>query len=235
MMNHSEIMLHGLGNSLAHKHALKFRNANEAFKILYDEIDDFGFETGNGTKALFNVGFFIQFPQEKSINIPWRKWSDTYAEREWQWYKSANRSVEEIKKFAPIWDRMHSGDNIVNSNYGYQWGRNSQLAKTAQQLIDNPNTRQAWITIHDGKDKDEFEYDTPCTLSIGFQIIDGHLCMNVHMRSNDLWYGFCNDQYCFAKLQENIALDLNLKMGWYYHFAANLHIYERHYSENIRS
>lgn len=93
-------------------------------------------------------------------------------------------------------------------------------------------SRQAWLTIFDGKNKDEFEKDTPCTLNIGFSIIEGFLCMNVNMRSNDLWYGFCNDQYCFSKLQKYVADKLNLKVGWYYHFAANLHIYERHYNSD---
>jgi thymidylate synthase len=50
--------------------------------------------------------------------------------------------------------------------------------------------------------------------------------MTVLMRSNDLWFGFCNDQYCFSKLQELIANKLNINVGWYYHFANNLHLYE---------
>ena len=49
--------------------------------------------------------------------------------------------------------------------------------------------------------------------------------MAVLMRSNDLWYGFCNDQYCFSKLQELVALRLGIDVGEYYHFAHNLHIY----------
>ena len=49
--------------------------------------------------------------------------------------------------------------------------------------------------------------------------------MAVLMRSNDLWYGFCNDQYCFSKLQESVALKLGIEVGEYYHFAHNLHIY----------
>ena len=53
--------------------------------------------------------------------------------------------------------------------------------------------------------------------------------MTVTMRSNDLIYGFCNDQYCFSKLQELVANELNMEVGDYYHFAHNLHIYEKHY------
>ena len=49
--------------------------------------------------------------------------------------------------------------------------------------------------------------------------------MTVLMRSNDLWYGFCNDQYCFAQLQKMIAERLSVEVGTYYHFATNLHLY----------
>jgi thymidylate synthase len=45
------------------------------------------------------------------------------------------------------------------------------------------------------------------------------------MRSNDLWYGFCNDQYCFSRLQLLVADELGLLVGKYFHFAHNLHLY----------
>lgn len=208
-----------------------YKNAQQAFEDLYGEVNTYGIETGNGTRALHNIGVYIHKPLDREIKTDFRKWNPKYAEREWLWYLSGNRSVSEIKKHAPLWDKMHSGDDLVNSNYGWQWNRNDQLRKTIQQLKDNPLTRQAWISLHDGKEKDEYYHDTPCTLSVGFQIIDNTLCMNVHMRSNDLWYGFCNDQYCFSKLQELVAGELDLPVGWYYHFVANLHIYEQHYDK----
>lgn len=207
-----------------------FYNAQNAFVMLYDKILQEGIETGNGTKALINYGFYLRKPEQREIDVDWRKWSKQYADREWDWYLSRDRSVEDLKKYAPIWDRMHIGDDIVNSNYGYLWSENDQLQKTIDQLKQDPNTRQAWITIFDGKNKDQFKKDTPCTLSIGFQIFDGKLNMTVTMRSNDIWYGFCNDQYCFSKLQELVANSLGMQMGLYYHFTANLHVYEKHYN-----
>lgn len=209
-----------------------FGNAQEAFESLYFDILDSGILTNVGTKAFYNVGFTIFDPQDRIINTPWRKWSEKYAEREWQWYLSKDRSVEELKKHAPIWDKMHGGDNIVNSNYGWQWERNNQLDKCIEQLKKNPDTRQAWISIFDGKEKDDYQFDTPCTLAVGFDIRPmqtNYLNMTVIMRSNDLVYGFCNDQYCFSKLQELVAKELGLKVGTYYHFAHDLHIYKQHF------
>ena len=212
---------------------LRFANAQEAFEYFYNFIMNFGFYSeSQHTKALFNVGFYINNPKNRDIKTNWRKWNKKYAEREWQWYLSQNRSVEEIKKFAPIWDKMHSGDNIVNSNYGWQWGRNNQLDKCIEQLKKDKSTRQAWISIFDGKEKDMYQFDTPCTLAVGFYVLpvdESKLNMTVTMRSNDLIYGFCNDQYCFSKLQELVAAELNMEVGDYYHFAHNLHIYEKHY------
>ena len=210
---------------------LYFLNAQEAFEYFFDEINSKGVNTNIGTRALYNVNICILRPKDRLIKTEWRKWSEKYAEREWQWYLSQSRSVEEIKKYAPTWDKMHGGDNIVNSNYGYQWMRNGQLEKCIKQLKENKNTRQAWLTIFDGKEKDDYMYDTPCTLSIGFDIKPqiGTLDMCVTMRSNDLVYGFCNDQYCFTKLQKMVADELGVPTGTYYHFAHDLHIYRKHF------
>jgi thymidylate synthase len=214
-------------------HRQCFLNAQEAFEYIYSQIIRYGYNTQVGTRALYDVGFYIEHPSDNNIKTRWRKWNPRYAEREWQWYLSQNRSVEELKKHAPIWDKMHGGDNIVNSNYGWQWGRNNQLDKTIEQLKKDKNTRQAWISIFDGKEKDQYQYDTPCTLAVGFNVhpcADNELNMTVLMRSNDLVYGFCNEQYCFSKLQELVAAELGLKVGTYYHFAHDMHIYEKHFN-----
>lgn len=210
-----------------------FANAQEAFEALYEAVNEGG-DIRQGTKAVFNLGFYIQDPLDRDIKTDFRKWSKTYAEREWKWYLSKNRSVKDLKKYAPIWDKMHNGDDIVNSNYGFLWNQNDQLKKTIEQLRSDPEGRQSWISIFDGKNKDEFSKDTPCTLSIGFRIIKDKVCMNVYMRSNDVWYGFCNDQYCFSKLQEYVANSLDLETGWYYHHAADMHVYERHFKETLK-
>lgn len=207
----------------------EFKNAQEAFEYYYDKILFFS-ETVNVTKSILNQGFYINNPIDNEINTNWRKWKKDYAEIEWEWYLSKNRSVSEIKKIAKIWDKMHNGDNIVNSNYGYQWSRNEQIDFVINELSKNPYSRRAALTIYDGKEHDIYSFDTPCTLNILFNITYGKLNMSVLMRSNDLVYGFCNDQYCFSKLQEMIANKMNLPIGWYYHHVNDLHIYEKHFN-----
>jgi len=210
---------------------MKYKNAQEAFEKLYCLINNKGVIYGD-TKTLFNVGFYITNPLEKNIHTNYRKWSQNYADFEWQWYLSGNQNAEEISKRAPIWVNHMDEKGNVQSNYGWQWLRENQLDKIIDQLTINKNSRQAVISIYDGKEIKNYKKDTPCTLSIHFQIIKNKLCITVNMRSNDLWFGFCNDQYCFSKLQELVANKLNIKTGWYYHFASNLHLYNNFLNKN---
>ena len=120
---------------------------------------------------------------------------------------------------------MADSQGYVNSNYGYQWERNAQLDMIVEMLKHNKDTRQACVSIYDGKEITNYAYDTPCTYAIQFTIVHDRLDMCVTMRSNDLWYGFCNDQYQFSKLQEMVSKRLKIETGVYYHFAHNMHLY----------
>ena len=205
-----------------------FKNANEAYEYYHDRILQHGVSFGD-TKALFNVGFYLNNPNDKMITNKERKWSLDYAEAEWQWYLSGDSNVKKLGeiygKIPAIWQKMADESGEVNSNYGWQWMRNAQLSHVINKLRDYPDTRQAAISIYDAKEIAKYHHDTPCTYAVQFSIIDDLLCMSVYMRSNDLWYGFCNDQYQFANLQELVASMLGIETGWYYHHAHNLHLY----------
>ena len=173
-----------------------FSSASDAYDYWYWKLFRDGQDFGN-TKALFNVGFYITNPKNNYILNKDRKWSQEYAEAEWQWYLSGDPSISKLGeiygKIPGIWELMADKYGHVNSNYGYQWKRFNQLDKVIEQLKNNKNTRQAAISIYDG--------------------------------SNDIWYGFCNDQYCFSSLQMLVAYETGYELGTYYHFAHNLHLY----------
>ena len=205
-----------------------FRNANTAYEYLHDQILQHGVDFGD-TKALFNVGFYMTDPMDNRIINRERNWKEDYAEAEWQWYLSGDRNIDKLGdlygKVPEIWKRMADKNGNVNSNYGWQWKRNGQLAEVVDMLKYNPDTRQACISIYDGKEWDRYINDTPCTYAVQFTIVNNKLDMCVTMRSNDLWYGFCNDQYQFSKLQEMVSKRLEIETGVYYHFAHNMHLY----------
>ena len=208
----------------------KFRDANEAFEYWYQCIEHYGINFA-GTKAMFNIGFELENPLDNKIKAGWRNWKQKYAEAEWDWYLSGDRNIEKLGqiygKIPAIWKRMADEWGEVNSNYGWQWERLNQLNKVVAMLEKNPETRQAAISIYDGKEIYKYENDTPCTYAVQFTIVNEKLNICVTMRSNDLWFGFCNDQYCFSELQRLVANVLGREVGSYYHFAHNLHLYER--------
>ena len=205
-----------------------FRNANEAYEYIHDRILQDGVEFGD-TKALFNVGFYITDPKDRKIINKERNWKEDYAEAEWQWYLTGDPNVKTLGniygKIPEIWKRMANDAGNVNSNYGYQWERTSQLDIIVDMLKTKPDTRQAAISIYDAKEISDYTNDTPCTYAVQFTIVHNRLDMCVTMRSNDLWYGFCNDQYQFSKLQEMVSKRLEIETGVYYHFAHNMHLY----------
>ena len=206
----------------------KFQTANEAYEYLHDAIIKQGVEFDN-TKALFNVGFYITNPLANAITNKERNWKLDYAQAEWQWYLSGNRNISELGKIygkiPEIWKRMADSKGNVNSNYGWQWLRNNQIYYVINKLKEKHNTRHAAISIYDCKEHNTYEQDTPCTYAVQFTILHDKLDMCVVMRSNDLWYGFCNDQYCFSELQKMIAHEVGVEVGVYYHFAHNMHLY----------
>ena len=205
-----------------------YKNANAAFEDLLDYVIQDGIDFDN-TKALFNCGFYIQNPLDNHITHKQRDWKLEYAEAEWQWYLSGDRNIKKLGnlygKIPPIWQRMADSFGNVMCNYGWQWQRNHQIDYVVGKLREQPNTRHAAISIYDGKEFERYRKDTPCTYSIQFTRLNDKLNMSVYMRSNDLWYGFCNDQYCFSMLQKLVAERLSMDLGWYYHHAHNMHIY----------
>jgi len=207
----------------------RFKNANEAFKYYKKHIVYDGVQFDN-TKTFFNVGFYIDNPMDNLIEDEDRNWKWNYAEAEWQWYLSGDNNISKLEelygKVPEIWKRMADKEGHVNSNYGWQWKRGDQLDEVVSLLKANPRTRQAAISIYDRKEGYMYNNDTPCTYAVQFTIVRQKLNMCVTMRSNDLWYGFCNDQYCFSKLQELVAIETGYPIGTYYHFAHNLHLYD---------
>jgi len=211
-----------------------FKNADEAYKYFFREIIKNGVEFDD-TKALFNVGFTIENPVDNHIvnkgSIVPRNWNQEYAEAEWQWYLTGDPKISTLGeiygKVPEIWKRMADLRGQVNSNYGYQWERNDQLDSIVTHLRVNPKSRRGAISIYDAKEMHKYANDTPCTYAVQFTILNNKLNMCVTMRSNDLWYGFCNDQYCFSMLQQLVAQRLEIQVGTYYHFAHNLHLYNK--------
>lgn len=200
-----------------------------AFENLFHYIIDKGEDFAN-TKAVFNASFTIQNPSDKVITTPRRKFNQEYAEYEWDWYVKGDRDASEIAERAKIWKQMMiPGTNDVNSNYGFFWNYNNQLNKVIDELKRNKETRRAIVVHYILHEIDQYKYDTPCNDVLNFYIKDDKLHLTVFARSIDLVFGFCNDQYTFAKLMEHVSRKTGYPIGQMHWFITNLHVYPRHY------
>ena len=111
------------------------------------------------------------------------------------------------------------------------YGRRTGLALdgAARKLLEDRDTRQGVVCVYDnhldllsGPRK-----DIPCTAYMNFTVRDDELLMTTHMRSNDLWWGWCYDAFQFTQLGFTLANFLDVKMGPYTHVVDSFHLYER--------
>lgn len=210
---------------------MKFNNATQAFESMYNYIMENGIDYA-GTKAVFNASFELSNPENMNISTPERNFKQEYAEFEWNWYLSGNRDATEISEKAKIWKSMIVPGTVeVNSNYGYFWNNNNQLERVIKELKNNHNSRRAIIVHYDLQELDRYATDTPCNVVLNFSIINEKLNLTIFARSIDIWFGFGNDQYTFAKLMQVIANKLNISIGNMHWFVTNLHVYKRHYDK----
>ena len=210
-----------------------YNNATEAFESLYKKIMFYG-EDYAGTKAIFNESFSLLNPEDKVITTPERKFNLDYADFEWDWYLKGDRDAKEIGDRAKIWKQMMvPGTTNVVSNYGYFWNYNDQLKRVINELKTNPETRKAIIVHYLLHELEMYKYDTPCNVALNFYIRNEQLHLTIFARSIDLWMGFSNDQYCFAKLMEKVSLETGYEIGTMNWMITNCHLYERHWNKKI--
>lgn len=107
-----------------------------------------------------------------------------------------------------------------------------QLPEIARKLKEDPDTRQAIITIwQPERDNVPGKRDYPCTVTQQFMIRNGQLNLKTFMRSNDVWWGLGYDAFQFTQLQLTMANVIDVPVGTYTHHASSMHIYEPHWEE----
>ena len=130
-----------------------------------------------------------------------------------------------MKRASPPMARYMDG-GVLTGAYGPRIA--SQMPTVLRRLENDPDTRQAIVTIWDPvQDLFRQHKDLPCTVYLSFYIRNDQLQMHTHMRSNDIWLGWTYDVFQFTQLQCTVANALDLYPGTYTHYVDSLHIYAR--------
>lgn len=189
---------------------------------------------GKETIELPDTFLTLTNPSESIVTLPARKLSTKYLEAEMDWYKNGTYNASEIGKHSSFWYGLSNDEGQVNSNYGMMVFREhvnglNQFEWCRLKLLDDVETRQAVINYNQPKHKDLDTKDFPCTITQMFRNGPTGLDSTTVMRSNDLIYGLSYDLPWFTHLQTELADAIKTPVGEYNHFAASLHVYERHF------
>lgn len=211
-------------------------SAADEFKRILNVIAESGLESkprGQKVRETFMEMLTID-PLRPMPDFKERQFNFKYFAGEICWYLSRERSIDKIQDFSSFWKNITNQDGIVNSNYGsILFGK--QLRWVYDSLCKDKNTRQAIAFLNEPKYQYEGNKDFVCTLNLLFFIRDNKLNMRVNIRSNDLIFGYSYDAPFFAFVLQDMYLWLKstvypeLKLGTYFHFADNIHYYERHF------
>lgn len=204
----------------------QFSNAEGAF-VHYVHVILHRGQAWQDTSAIFNEVFTLIDPMDNKITVSWRNWSQSYADREWDWYMSGDKSAKSIAPYAPMWHNMMDQWGQVWSNYGWWWKQGDQYYHMINKLKRDHETRQAILGHFNPNYIDRMENDVPCNLLLNFYILDGFVHLTVFARSIDLWFGFCNDQYQFSKLMEKVGKDISKPVGTLTYMITNFHLYNK--------
>lgn len=190
------------------------------------------------SKEIINANLVLYDPTKNTMCQCSRKMPIRYAIGELLWYNSRNNTAEAIKPFSNFWSKIAEPNGTVNSNYGYcihdkfdfdQWEFVKDILKK------DPSSRQAIIHIKEPRDlRVNPTKDLNCTMTLQFFIRDDKLHLITTMRSNDVWLGLPYDIFNFTCMQIQMAMELNVEIGVYYHNAGSLHLYKKDYEKLMK-
>lgn len=149
------------------------------------------------------------------LTIPERQLNYRFMAAEAWWILEGRDDVASISVYnSRIAQFSDDGERFFGA-YGPEIAR--QLPYVVQKLMDDPNSRQAGLTIW--RANPPATKDVPCTVSIFFQLrrppAGGSPLLNAHvfMRSSDAWLGIPYDVFNFSMLTHYVAGFLNQRLA----------------------
>lgn len=183
-------------------------------------------------KEINGCHFRLENPRNRIIYNPERRFSVMFSLGEFLWYLAGKNDLETILYYNGNYDKYSDDGETLYGAYGKRiFGDDTkcQFDRIIELLKNDKDTRQAVISIYNSNDSKIKTRDVPCTCTLQFLIRNNRLNCITYMRSNDLILGTANDVFSFTMLQELVANELELEVGWYEHITGSMHIYGEHF------
>lgn len=194
--------------------------------------------TGVGTLSLF--GEKMEFDLQAGFPIVTGKKTNFKASLdELLWMISGSTNVNDLNSH--IWDEWADENGELGPVYGKQWrawqgpdGPIDQLANLVQGLQENPYSRRHILSSWNVADLNQMALP-PCHCFAQWYVRkDGHLDVQVYIRSNDMFLGAPFDICMYATLTHMLAHSLRYEVGKMNYLIGDAHIYLNHIEQANR-
>lgn len=169
------------------------------------------------------------------LTIPERALNYRFMAAEARWIIEGQ---DEVKLISPYNSRIAAFSDDGQRFFGaYGPPYRAQLPYVIQKLIEDPDSRQAGLTLW--RQNPPATKDVPCTVALFFQLRGGVLNVHVFMRSSDAWLGLPYDLFNFSMLGYHVlgflnqrhkgaGTGVNVSPGSLFLTMASSHLYEQH-------
>lgn len=192
-----------------------------------------------GTYELALASFTILQPLKRVCLLNGRNGNVFAQIAETLWMLSGRDDLTWLERYIPQCKNWSDDGLVWRAAYGPRlraWeshNRNrriDQILECVHKLFQDPTSRQAVVSIWDpAHDWVVGSKDYPCNNWLHWIIRNGHLHMNVVVRSNDVIYGFTHaDFFAWSVLHQLMAYTLKVNVGRMHWNATSFHMYERH-------
>lgn len=217
------------------------QNIEEAMQQTLLDIRNYGHITsprGRESKELIGYNFIIDNPRARIAGFKERDLNLYFALGNFLYIAQQSNKLEVIKYYNPRGVNFSDDGETLRGGYGkriFDIDGVNQWNQVIKELKIDPDSRRAIITIHLPKYDWAGSLDTPCTASFQVFIRDGKLNMINTMRSQSAAFVMPYDIFLMTMLQELMANELGVKLGYYHHFCGSIHYFSNETSmvENI--
>lgn len=199
------------------------------------------YKDGNVANSKYITGAFAEYDLSKG-EFPittLRPIAIKSAIKEVLWiYQDQSNSLELLnnKYNVHYWNDWEVGDTgTIGQRYGAVVKKHNIIHKILQQLEANPWNRRNIISLWDYEAFEESDGLLPCAFQTMFDVrrIDGEIYLDATLtqRSNDMLVAHHINAMQYVALQMMIAKHLGWKVGKFFYFINNLHIYDNQFEQ----
>ena len=150
--------------------------------------------------------------------------------------QSNNLDILEDKYNVHYWNEWEVGQTrTIGERYGAIVKKHDIITKILKQLEDNPWNRRNVISLWDYEAFDKSPGLLPCAFQTMFDVrrVDGEIYLDATLtqRSNDMLVAHHINAMQYVALQMMIAKHFGWKIGKFFYFINNLHIYDNQFEQ----